>query len=82
MPMESPTILGSMTLLSLIHILVHGLVDHIIQKFCLPLQVHGPILNPCDGEQILHQVNEPDGIVINIPVNLMPLALLHLGAAV
>ena len=62
--------------------MVHGLVDHIIQKFRLSFQIHGTVLNSGDRKQIFYQIDQPDGIIINIPINFMPLRFLHLGTAV
>ena len=43
---------------------------HLVKKLSLQADAQPALLYFCHGKQILHQIDEPDGIVINIQIQL------------
>ena len=39
--------------------------------------MHLPFLDFCDGQQILHQIDEPHGVVVDVRKGLHPFLLVH-----
>lgn len=48
--------------------MAQSLRNHIVHQLGLEAQGHGSILNAGDRQQILHQVDQPHGVVVNIRI--------------
>ena len=52
--------------------MAHRLGNDLIHKLCRHPKIHPSVLNPCDRQQIFHQLDQPHGIIINVPIDLHP----------
>ena len=50
--------------------MTQSLRNHLVNQLRRYMQVHPPLFQPTDRQQIFHQVNEPHGIIIDIGVHL------------
>ena len=63
-------------LASLFHML-HCLMNNFFQKFCIQPKLHSTIFNPGNRKQVFHQINQPQGIIVNIFIQLSALFPVH-----
>ena len=48
-----------------------SLSHHLVHQLRGDMQVHPPLLQPADRQQVFHQIDEPHGVVVDVAVHLL-----------
>ena len=58
--------------------MLQRLIDNVFQKFRMFRKLHRSVFDPRCGEQIFHQIDHPDRVLINIRASPFPLFFIQM----